>query len=61
MTAKTLKKKYPDYWNYVEQNVIDDMQTMTSIVHINDVKMIAHNAAFFATVEYNSRKKAGLR
>ena len=69
MKATTLKRKYPNFWNYVESEVIEDMrqcmpQVMVEISKDKDFKddcrihRVAHNAAFFATSKYHEYKKA---
>ena len=56
MRASALKKKYPILWSSVEDMVMDDVRevigkqrSMIGTISDDDVKRIAHNAAFVAT------------
>lgn len=50
MKAAQLKKKYPNYWETVYENVLDDLNAMDyGIRREGCKKAIAYNAAFEAT------------
>jgi hypothetical protein len=53
MRAIDLKRKYPKLWKYMYDSVYDDLRLQKKIngfiMKDKDAKIIAHNAAFFAT------------
>lgn len=58
MRAATLKKKYSEFWENVEQGVLNDFSLINDHVFgIDNIKRIAYNAAFLATWELHQYLK----
>lgn len=62
MKAKYLQKKYPDLWEEVEQNVLNNMEQIFETKSSDDNlfkrkrMVVAYNAAFFAVNALHKRK-----
>ncbi|RPJ20594.1 MAG: hypothetical protein EHM35_19275 [Planctomycetaceae bacterium] len=55
MRATTLKKKYPEMWRAVEDQVVRDLSDMPIAASIRE--RTAHNAAFVACSEHHKAMK----
>lgn len=57
MRAKDLFKKYPDFWKEVEAGVRVQLTIHANQIPLRLRRLIAHNAAFCATLALHERKQ----